>query len=259
MSTIAKMSISFGLVSIPIKISAAARGLRASFNLLHAECGHRIKQKTFCSHCEKEISRSDTVKGYEVEKDHFVTVTEQELDSLVPESSKVLEITAAVNASEIDPILFETSYYLEPEPAGRRGYKLLLTALEKEKKAAVAKVTMSGREQVIIIRPYRGLLMFHTMYYPDEVRSVPEFSLADIEVKPAELQLARQLLAVNTETFAHAKYKDEYLAAVEAMLEAKQSKQPIPISKGKSAKKTTAQPDILQVLAASIKGKKKAS
>lgn len=255
-ATISKMTISFGLVSIPVKITAAARGLTHSFNLLHAACNHRINQKTFCSHCNTEISRGDTVKGFEVEKDVFAVVTPAELDSLAPESSKVMEITAAVDAAEIDPMLFDTSYYLEPEPAGRRGYKLLLAALLKENKSAVAKITMHGREQVAIIRQTNGLLAFHTMFYQDEVRQAPA-GVEDVEIKPAELKLACQLLAVHAETFHHAQYKDEYRAAVDSLLEAKRTKAPIPITKGK-AKKVEPQADIMAVLAASIKTKKRA-
>jgi DNA end-binding protein Ku len=256
MATIAKMTIAFGLVTIPIKISAAARGLSVSFNLLHAECNHRINQKTVCAHCDKEITRAETVKGYEVEKDTFVVITPADLEELAPESSKVMEITAAVSASEIDPILFDASYYLEPEPAGKRGYKLLLSALVKENKAAVAKVTMHGHEQIVVIRPYRGTLMFHTMFYQDEVRSVPACGLENVEVKPAELKLACQLLDVHAATFDHAAYKDEYRAAVEVMLEAKAAKKPVPISKG-TPKKAAPQGDIMAVLAASIKTKSK--
>ena len=168
-----------------------------------------------------------------------------------------MEITAAVDAAEVDPILFETSYYLDPEPAGKRGYKLLHAALVKQNKAAVAKVTMHGREQVIIIRPYRDTLMFHTMYYRDEVREAPACGIDAVEIKPAELKLACQLLDAHAEPFKHGAYHDEYRAAVDGLIEAKRTKAPIPISKGK-AKKAVPQADIMDVLAASIKTRKRA-
>jgi DNA end-binding protein Ku len=248
-----KMTLSFGLVSVPVRISPAARNERASFHLLHTDCHSRINMKTWCNTCEKEISRSQTVKGFEVEKNVNIVITDEDLKPLEPESSKVIEITAAVNASEVDPLLLDSSYYLEPEPAGVRGYKLILTALEKEGKAAVAKITMHGSEQVIIIRPVHGVLVFHTMFYADEIR--PQPATGDVEIKAAELKLARQLLNVNTELFDHAKYSDDYRTSVLALIEAKKLNAPVPVSiKGV---KTTPILDIMDALIASIASKTK--
>jgi len=211
---------------------------------------------TRCEHCNTNVQRGSALKGYEYEEGKFLVITKEELEALEPESSKTIEITPTVDAGEIDPIFLEASCFLEPEPAGRRGYKLLLAALEAEGKYAVAKVTMYGREQVIIVRPYNGVLSFSTMFYADEVRAVPECGLKGIEVKPAELKLARQLLAANAEKFDHASYQDGYRVAVEEMLESKRTAKPTPINK-KAPKKAAAQDDILSVLQASIAVPKK--
>jgi DNA end-binding protein Ku len=256
-STIAKVSISFGLVSIPVRITAAARGVSYSFNMLHDECKHRINMKTWCSHCDKEISRSQTVKGYEVEKDGYLTLTEDDMKSIEPRSTRVLEITSAVSMSEIDPILFDASYYLEPEPAGKRGFALLVAALEKQQRAAVAKITMHQHEHVVIIRPYKHGLMFHTMYFEEEIRQAP--AVTEEKVNPAELKLACQLLDANAAPFEHATYKNEYNAAVEALIDAKQKKRPVPINKKPVAKEPVM--DIAAQLAAAVRAansKKKA-
>ncbi len=253
--TLLKGTVSFGLVSIPIKLSTAARDEHVSFNLLHDECKSRINQKTYCPVCDKEISRSDTVKGYEVEPDKYVTVTKEELDEVEPASSKVIEITSTCDLKEIDPVLFDASFYLEPEPAGRRGYKLLLTALEKEKKAAVAKLTMHGREHIVIIRAFGTALVAHTMFFADEVAESPVGALDDVKLKPAEIELARKLVSNAEEPFNHSAYKDEYREAVLQLIESKKNLKPRAVAKKKAAVAATG--DIMDVMAKSIEMLKK--
>jgi DNA end-binding protein Ku len=247
------MSISFGLVTVPIKVTAAARGESIGFNMLSKCCHARVGQKNFCKACGNDVNRADTLKGYEVEKDRYIEVTEAELEQFAPESTKVMEITAAVEASAIDPILFEASYYLEP--AGRKGFALLVAALDREKKVAVANVTMHGREQVVIIRTYKGGLMFHTMFHADEVREAP--ALTTEKLRAEEIKLACQLLNTQESAFDHKQYVDGYRASIEKLIEAKASKKPIPISKGKPKKEVPAD-DIMAVMAASLKTRKRA-
>ncbi len=249
----AKMTISLGLLTVPIKVSPAARAVKAaSFNMLHNVCHQRISMPTRCEHCKVDITRAETVKGFEVEDGRYAIITKEDLEALEPESSKTIEITSTVGQEEVDPILFETSYFLEPEPAGRRGYKLLLAALEKEKKYAVASITMTG-EQVIIIRPYKGVLMFHSMFYQDEIRDLPECGLKAIpEVNAAELKLAQQLLVANAEKFDHLSYSDGYRVAMEGLLEAKRTNT-TPVAKATAKKAVLPQDDIMSLLTASIK------
>lgn len=248
-----KTTIAFGLVNIPVKTSPAARPGRISFNMIHPKCKGRVNQKLWCNACNEDVARNETLKGYEFSDGKYVIVTKEELEACEPESSKVFEIECTVSAEEVDPILFESSYYLEPEPAGRKGYKLLLQALEQESKYAIARATMNSREHIIIIRAYNGVLMFHTMFFQGEVRSAPSLGLESIAIKDAELQLARQLLEVNAGPFEHQKYADGYQQAVEELLRAKQEGQPVEMPKRKEPPKETG--DLLAALTASLQNR----
>lgn len=250
-----KATIAFGLVSIPVKASPAARPARVSFNMLHDACKGRVNQKLYCASCNVDVERNTTLKGYEYAEGQYVVVTKEELDACEPESSKVFEIERTVSAEEVDPMLFESSYYLEPEPAGRKGYKLLLQALELENKYAIARATMNSREHVIVIRPYFGVLVFHTMFFQAEVRSAPSLGLEAIELKDAEVALARQLLQVEAGPFEHASYADGYQARVEDLLRAKQEGKVVAMPAKKAATKETG--DLLAALTASLKDTEK--
>ena len=253
MATIYKGVLSLGLVTIPVKVSVAARTTAISFNMLHKRCGSRITMKTWCPECDKEIERKDTDKGYEYSKGEYLTVTAEELADCAPESSRTIEIKQCVPACDVDPILFESSYYLEPEPSGVKGYKLLVEALTVTRQYAIASITMSGREHVIIIRPYQGVLAFHTMYYEAELRAVPSVPLNGVDIKPTELALAKQLLEVHSADFEHGNFADGYGQAVEQLLEAKQQgKKPKAVAR-KPAR--SAPGDLMEALAASLSAK----
>jgi DNA end-binding protein Ku len=255
-TTIWKGTLAFQMITIPVKVTKAAEAESVHFNKLHAACGSRINMKTVCQGCGSNLSESETVKGYEYQKDKYITVSKEELKELEPESDKALTISSVCSASEIDPLLFEDSYYLEPELPGMYGYKLLVAALEKEKKVAVARMVMHQRQHIAIIRPYHGKLMFHTMYFADEIRSVPAFNLDSVEVRPKELELARQLLNACAEPFDHAAYKDGYREEVQAMLSAKIQGAPVAKTVAK-AKATPAPISLEDMLRASLKGKKR--
>ena len=150
-----KGSISFGLVSVPIKLFAAARYSHISFHEVHRECGHRVKQQLYCPYDKRVVSRDEIVMGYEVDEDKMVIVDRQELKKLQPASSSSMEILQFVKLSDVDPIYFETSYFSVPEEEGRRGYTLLLETMEELQVAAIAQVTMHQRERTVIVRPYR--------------------------------------------------------------------------------------------------------
>jgi DNA end-binding protein Ku len=255
--TIWKGTIAFGLLTVPVKVSVAARQGGTGFNLLHKKCGERISQYRWCDRCDHVLEPEDIRRGHEEPDGSYLAVEDKDLRDCAPESSRVMEITSVANLSEIDPLLFETSYYLEPEDAGRKGFKLLLLALAKERKVAVATVTMHQREHVVVIRPMKGQLVFHTMFFADEVREAPETvtDLADVDVNARELDLAIQLLKVNEKKFAHAEYTDGYQERVEKMLQAKRRGRTLkPV---KLAAVPAPAPDILAVLKASIARKKK--
>jgi DNA end-binding protein Ku len=223
-STIWKGYITFGLISIPVRLFAAARTDRISFNMLHEPCVTRIKQQLFCPTCERVVERSEIVKGYEAEKNSFVLVTDDDLKKVAPPSSGSMEIIEFVQLNEIDPLFFETSYYATPEEPGRRAYQLLLETMQKTGYAAIAKIAMHQREYTVIIRPREDGLTLHTIYYANEVRAIPEYGQTkNTEVKPAEIQLAEQLVQSLAAPFDPEKYQDEYQNRLAEMIEAKKA------------------------------------
>lgn len=222
-STVWKGYITFGLISIPVRLFAAARTDRISFNMLHEVCSTRIKQQLYCPTCERVVERSEIVKGYEAEKNSYVLVTDEELKKVAPTSSGSMEIEEFVKLNEIDPLYFETSYYATPEEPGRKAYQLLLETMQKTGFAAIAKIAMHQREYTVVIRPRDEGLTLHTMYYANEVRAVPEYGQTkNTEVKPQEIKLAEQLVQSLAATFDAEKYEDSYQKRVSEMLEAKQ-------------------------------------
>lgn len=227
-STVWKGYITFGLITIPVRLYAAARGERVGFHQLHSVCGTRIKQQLYCPHCERVVERSEIVKGYEVEKDRYVVVGDDELKKIAPPSSDNMEIFEFVKAEGIDPIYFDASYFMVPEEAGKKAYYLLREAMEKSGYSAIAKVAMHQREYTVIVRPNPNGLMLHTMFYPEEVREVPEFRLDEsVTVRPQEVELAEKLVQGLAAEFDPSKYHDEYQDRVKKMIEAKREGQPV--------------------------------
>ena len=148
-----KGHLTFGLVSIPIRLFAAARSERISLNQLHKVCHSRVRQPQFCPTCNRQIERSEIIKGYEYEKDQYVLFTEEELDKLDPPSARTMEILQFVKLEDVDPLYFDASYYATPEDAGKKAYHLLLAAMEESGHAAIAKLYMHQREYIVVIRP----------------------------------------------------------------------------------------------------------
>jgi len=205
-------TISFGLVSIPVRMYTAASSANVSFNLLHAKCGSRIKQQTFCPTDNEVVDRASLVRGYEFSKDQYVRVSDDELKALEGESSKVIDIAEFVPLSAVDPIFFEKTYYLGPDKGGDKAYRLLADAMEKDERVALATFVMRGKESLVLIRPARGGLMLHTMYFADEVRDFGEIDRGQsAKIKPGEMELALQLIdGLASDEFAPEKYRDEY-------------------------------------------------
>ncbi|MGH7262898.1 MAG: Ku protein, partial [Candidatus Rokuibacteriota bacterium] len=205
-------TISFGLVSIPIKLYTAASSGGASFNLLHAKCGNRIKQQTFCPVCNETVERSGLVKGYEFAKEQYVRFTDEELKSLEGEASKVIDIAEFVPLPKVDPIYFEKTYYLGPDKGGEKAYRLLADAMAKTDRVALAKFVMRGKESLVLIRPAQNGLMLHTMYFADEVRDFGEIEKGQsAKIKEGELELALRLVdELSNGDFKPEQYQDEY-------------------------------------------------
>jgi len=220
-STIWKGHVTFGLVSFPVKLYTAARSETISFNQLHKEDHSRVKQVLYCQAEDKPITRADIVKGYEYEKGHWVVVEEEEIKRMAPASAKSMEILEFVKSSEVDPVYFESSYYMAPDEAGERPYALLYEALERTGYTGVAKITMHNREHIALFRPGPTGLMMHTMYYADEVRAVDEFRTDKTLVKDKELALATMLIESLAAEFQPEKYHDTYRDNLRAMIDAK--------------------------------------
>ena len=216
-----KGHLTFGLVTIPVRLFSAARSETISFNLLHKDDHSRIRQVTYCQLEDKPISRAETVKGYEYEKDHYVVVEDEEIKKVAPKTAKVMEILEFVKADQVDPIYLEASYYVAPDEGGEKAYALLFTALKDSGYYAVAKVAMHNREHIIIMRPGPKGIVSHTMYYQDEIRQVEEFRTDTSLVKDKELAMAKMLISSLEADFEPQKYHDTYRDNLQRLIEAK--------------------------------------
>jgi DNA end-binding protein Ku len=220
-STVWKGHLTFGLISMPIRMFAAARGERISFNQLHNVCHSRLKQPLFCPVCNRNVERSEIVKGYEYEKDQYVLFNEEELDKIEPTSAHVMEILEFVKLDEMDPLYFDSSYFLSPEEAGIKAYKLLMDAMKESLYGAIAKLTMHQREHIVIIRPGSRGMTLHTMFYSNEIRAAESVPTDKVEVRQPERKLALQLIESLAAPFEPQKYRDQYQENVKAMIAAK--------------------------------------
>ena len=225
-------TISFGLVSIPVRLYTAASSAGVAFNQLHGVCGSRIRQQTFCPRCNRTVERAELVRGYEFAKDQYVQVKDDELKALEGEASKIIDIAEFVPLAEVDPIYFEKTYYLGPDKCGEKPYRLLADAMEKAGQVALAKYVMRGKESLVLIRPAQGGLMLHTMYFADEVRNFDEVDKGQsAKIREGELDLALQLInGLASETFSPDRYADEYRHRVLGMINQKVEGQEITVS-----------------------------
>jgi DNA end-binding protein Ku len=213
---IANGSISFGLVSIPVKLFTATRSKSISFHLLHGKDNSRIQQKVFCPADNAIIDRSELVRGFEVEKGVVVTFTPEELEKLEAQDDHLIDIKEFVPLDQVDPIYFENSYHLGCAPEASRAYRLLAHALETTGRVALARFTMRNKEYLVLIRPYEKGLMLHTMYYANEVVPAKEIERGEAaEVGQQELDLAKRLIGdLAHQKFDPSKYQDSYLERV---------------------------------------------
>ncbi len=254
-STVWKGHLTFGLVSLPVKLFSAARSETVSFNQLHAADHSRVKQVLYCQHEDKPVPRNELVKGYEYEKDKYVVIEEEDLKKAMPPTAKTMEILEFVKTSEVDAVYFESSYYMAPDDAGEKPYALLFEALKRSGYVGIAKLTMHSREHIVILRPGQNGLLLHTMYYEDEVRKIEEFRTDTSLVKENELKLAMTLIESLEAAFEPGKYKDSYRENVMAMIEAKvQGKQVVATPQAEHLAPVI---DIMEALKASLAAGKK--
>ncbi|HUJ94775.1 MAG TPA: Ku protein [Terriglobales bacterium] len=213
--------LTFGLISMPVRLFSGARSNGISFNMLHRDDLSRLKQQYVCLADGKVVERNEIVKGYEYRKGEYVVVEPDEIKKIEPQTAKTMEILEFVKAADVDPVYFESSYYMLPEEAGRRPYALLTKALEESDYVAIAKLTMHNREYTVFLRPTQGGLMLHTMYYEDEVRKVDGFGAPDVELKEAEVKVAHQLIEALAADWEPEKYHDTFQDNVKKLIETK--------------------------------------
>jgi DNA end-binding protein Ku len=214
--------LSFGLVSIPVQLHTATKDQHIAFNLLHAKCGSRVQNRYYCPVCNVTVERDDRVRGYEFAKGEYVQFTEAELESLETESSNNIELKEFIPLSKIDPVYFESAYYLGAGEGGEKPYRLLADALASSKRAAIAQLVTRGKEQLVLIRPYENGLIMHSLYYSNEVRNFADIAKGEnVKLSGQEIELGASLIENMSDGFSPEKYRDEYRERVQAMLEEK--------------------------------------
>jgi DNA end-binding protein Ku len=209
-------ALSFGLVTIPVKLYSATRSLTPAFHLIHRECGSRIREQLYCPKDERVVSREEIVRGYETTKDRYVTFTPQELEALEATGSRTIDIQQFVPLRTVDPIYFESTTYLGPDRGGDKPYRLLAEAMRDRDEVALGTHVMRGKENLVAIRAYRGGLVLHTLYFADEVRDFGEIEVGKGPVRREELKLALRLVeALRRPVFKPEAFEDTYRARVE--------------------------------------------
>jgi DNA end-binding protein Ku len=253
MRAIWKGAISFGMVSIPVKLYTATEQKDVRFRLLHRDDGAPIVEKRFCTAEDKEVAWDDLVRGYEVSKGEYVILDPEEIDAAKPESATTIDIGDFVELTEIDPIYFEKSYFLEPTDVGAKAFTLLRRALVETGRVAVAKVTIRSKERLATVRAYDDTLVLETMFWPDEIRSTGALDLPqgeETKVRPKELDMARSLVDSLSDKFDPDEYSDRYRIALQELIERKMK------GEARAAKRRKPEPkvvDLMEALEASLR------
>jgi len=249
-----KGAITFGMISIPVKLYGATESKDLAFNTLHKSCRSRLKQKRWCPVDDREVFQDEIVRAYEYTKDQYIEVSDDDLEGLPVPSKHTIELTSFVKAAEIDPVYFERTYYLEADQIGAKPYALLMRALKTRQVAAVAKVALRNRESLCVLRAGDNALMLETLYYPDEIRTADLPAEPEVLVSPQELTMALTLVEMLEEPFDPKKYHDEYRVALMEMIEAKATGQEVVATPEAPLPKTV---DLMAALKASLEAAKK--
>jgi DNA end-binding protein Ku len=220
-ATVWKGYISFGLVSFPVRLSAAARPETVHFHMLHEKDLSRIKEIFYCAKEDKPLSRKEIVKGYEYEKGRYVVVTDEDLEKIAPPTARNMEIVQFVKTSEVDPIFLEKSYYVAPEEEVSKPYSLLARSMRATGYDAIAKVAMHGREHVVVIRATENGLVLHTMYFVDELHEANRVTTSQKDLNKRELELSEKLIQTLAAPFRPQEFHDQYRENVAGMIEQK--------------------------------------
>lgn len=250
---IASVTVTFGMVSIPVKLYAATQAQAAiSFNLLHKTCGSRLKQQYVCIREGVVVERADMVKGYEFSKDQYVTFTPEELKELEEKGTQTIEISEFVPADSIDPIYYDKAYFLGPDKGGAKPYALLAESMRQTGQTAVGRYAARGKQYIVQLRPVPGGLVMQQLLYAPEVRTIAEVGVEEAPVRDTELALAKQLIGqISSKQFDPSAYEDEVRKRIETAVQKKVEGEEIAISP--SAPETTAQViDLMEALRASL-------
>jgi DNA end-binding protein Ku len=247
-------TISFGMVSIPVRLYTATESHDVHFHLLHKGCGARLKNVRWCPRHEKAIAWEDTERGYEYAKGKYVAISEEDLEHLPMKTVHTVEISDFVKLEDVDPIYYDKAYYLSPEETGTKAFVLLRQALEETGRAAVAKVAIRDKENLCLLRPYEAVLSMETMLYANEIRSTEDIAVDSARVSPKELQMAVSLIENLSNTFDPGRYGDEYQLALKKVIKAKVDGAPLPTVPEEKGGKVV---DLMEALRASIEQTKK--
>jgi DNA end-binding protein Ku len=253
--SIASLTVSFGLVSIPVKLYSATEASRAiSFNLLHKTDGSRLKQQYICIKEEVPVAREDMVKGYEFAKDQYVIFTPEELKALEEAGTHMAEITEFVPIEAVDPVYFDKAYYLAPDKGGAKPFALLASALRESKRCALGRWAARGKQYIVMIRPFEDGLIMQQLLYAGEVRSMKEIEIPKTEVKGPELKLAKQLIeAQASDKFDPSAYTDTVRERIEAAVQKKVEGQEITLTEAPEGGAQII--DLMEALRASLEKK----
>lgn len=216
-----KGHLTFGLVSLPVRLLTAARGETISFNQLHKTDHSRVRQVLYCQAEDKPIARDEIVKGYEYEKGKYVVIEDEDIRKAAPKTAKVMEILEFVKGETVDPVYLDSSYYMAPDEGGEKPYALLFAAMKQTGYYGVAKIAMHNREHIVIMRPGERGMLLHTMYFADEVRRSEEFRTDTENIREKELALALNLVESLAAEFEPEKYTDSYRENLRKMIQAK--------------------------------------
>jgi DNA end-binding protein Ku len=257
MRPIWKGAITFGLISIPVRLYSATENKSLKFHLLHEKDGGRIRYQRVCSKDGEEVSWDEIVKGYEFAKDQYVTFTDEDLEALDLDSIKAIDIVTFVPVEQIDPIYYDKTYYVAPEASGLKAYRLLAEALEAEGQVGVAKVALRDKEHLATIRLKDDVFMLETMHWPDEIRPA-SFEELDkrLDVRDAEVKMARQLIQQLSGDFRPEDFEDEYRVRLQELAEKKVAGQEITVS-AEPTEEPAEVVDLMEALKASVAEAKK--
>ncbi|MCU1220398.1 MAG: end-binding protein Ku [Candidatus Angelobacter sp.] len=250
--------LTFGLISMPVRLFSGARPHRISFHMLHRDDHVRVKQQLVCPAEERPVERNEIVKGYEYRKGEYVVIEPEEIKKIEPKTAKAMEILEFVKEEEIDPVYFESSYYLAPEEAAIKPYALLVKTMKDTGYVGVAKLAMHNREYTAFLRPYEKGLMLHTMYYKDEIREAPDVGTDHVNLKEGEVKVAHQLIEALASKWDPAKYYDTFEENMKKLIKAHlEGKEVVAIDKPRPAAAPTDLMAALKQSLAQMEGKKK--